>query len=397
MVISQSMQDLVKNSSAIRKMFEEGIEMAKVRGSENVFDFSLGNPSVPAPAKVDESIIEVLKSENSVRVHGYMPNAGFPEVRQAIADDLNERFGTKYTAANIVMTVGAAGGINCVLRSLINPGDEVVAFAPFFGEYRSYARNFGGELVVVPADTEHFQLKMDDFLPLVSEKTRCVILNSPNNPSGSVYSAETLDRFQEILTEAEKKAGHPIFVIADEPYRELVYDGVEVPYMPDHIRNTIVGTSFSKALSLPGERIGYLTIPDAIDGFGEIVPAVVCANRTLGYVNAPSLMQLAVAKCLKEKTDIAAYDANRRLIYGALTEDGFSCVKPEGAFYLFIKSPVENEAEFVEKAKEFGIIMVGASSWGCPGYVRLAYCVSHDMIERSLPAFRKLADFYFAK
>jgi len=397
MVISESMQDLVKNSSAIRKMFEEGIEMAKVRGAENVFDFSLGNPSVPAPAKVDEAIRKILDSEDSLRVHGYMPNAGFPDVRTKIAGYLNKRFGQNFTQENIVMTVGAAGGINCVLRALINPGDEIIAFAPFFGEYRSYAKNFGGNLVVVPPDTEHFQLKMEEFLPLVNEKTRCVILNSPNNPSGSVYSAETLDRFQEVLKEADRKAGHPVFVISDEPYRELVYDGVEVPYMPDHIRNTIVGTSFSKTLSLPGERIGYLTIPSAVEGFEELVPAIVCANRTLGYVNAPSLFQLAAAECLEEKTNIAAYDANRRLIYESLISYGFECVKPEGAFYLFMKSPVENEAEFVEKAKEFGIIMVAASSWGCPGYVRIAYCVKYDMIERSLPAFRRLAEFYFGK
>ena len=395
MVISESMRDLVKNSSAIRKMFEEGIEMAKKIGAENVFDFSLGNPSVPAPEKVNDTIKEILDSEDSLHVHGYMPNAGFDEARNDIALYLNKRFSQNYTKDNIVMTVGAAGGINCVLRALINPKDEVIAFAPFFGEYRSYAKNFGGNLVVVPADTENFQLRLDAFLPLVNEKTRVVILNSPNNPSGSIYSAETLDEFQKLLAEADKKAGHPIFVISDEPYRELAYDGVEVPYMPDHIKNTIVGSSFSKTLSLPGERIGYLTIPNTIDGYDEIQPAVICANRTLGYVNAPSLFQLVVAKCLDEKTNVAAYDANRKMIYEALTKDGFSCVKPQGAFYLFVKSPVENEAEFVEKAKEFGIIMVGASSWGCPGYIRLAYCVKHDMLKRSLPAFEKLAKVYF--
>jgi aspartate aminotransferase len=397
MVISENMQDLVKNSSAIRKLFEEGLQMAEKIGKENVYDFSLGNPSVPAPQKVNDSIREILDSEDTRKVHGYMKNAGFDEVREAVAKHVNKEFGQNLKADDIIMVAGAAGGLNCILRCLLNPGDEVIVFAPFFGEYRSYVVNFGGKTVVVPPDTENFQLNLDAFPALVNEKTRAVILNSPNNPSGAVYRAETLDAFAKLLAEAEKKAGHPIYVISDEPYRELVYDGLTVPYMPDHIRNTIVCTSFSKSLSLPGERIGYLTVSPQIDSADELKGALICANRCLGYINAPSLFQLVVARCLDEKTNVAAYDANRKLIYESLTSYGFTCVKPQGAFYLFMKSPVEDENEFVNEGKKLGIIMVGAKSWGCPGYVRLAYCVDHDMIVRSLPAFQKLAAHYFSK
>ncbi len=395
MVISKSMEDLVRNSSVIRQLFEEGIKMAQERGAENVFDFSLGNPSVPAPAKVRDSVLEILENEDSLYVHGYMKNAGYDEVRNNVASYLNEEFGKQYTADNILMTCGAAGGLNCILRALLNNDDEVVCFAPFFGEYRSYIANYGGKTVTVPANTETFQLNLSDLPALLNERTKAVILNSPNNPTGVVYSAETLSKLQGILAEAEARIGHPIYVICDEPYRELVYDGVEVPFMPDYIKNTIVGTSFSKTLSLPGERIGYLLIPDQIDSFEEITSALICANRVLGYVNAPSLFQLVASRCLRERCDIEAYDRNRKLLYETLTKLGFTCVKPQGAFYLFVKSPVEDEKEFVNEGKKLGIIMVGAGSWGCPGYVRIAYCVKHDMIERSIPAFEKLAAKYF--
>ena len=397
MVISKSMETLVAGSSTIRKMFEEGLEMAERIGKENVYDFSLGNPSIPAPKKVKEAILDVVNNDDSLFVHGYMKNAGYDEVRAAIADSINERFDMNMNKENIVMTVGAAGGLNCVMRALLNPGDEVVCFAPFFSEYRSYANNFGGSVVMVPADTEHFQLKLDVVDSYINEKTKAMILNSPNNPSGSIYSAETLTKLQEILEKAEKRIGHPIYVISDEPYRELAYDGNEVPYMPKYIKNCIVGYSFSKSLSLPGERIGYLAIPEQIDYYAEMQSAIIVANRCLGFVNAPSLMQLVVKECLNEKADVAAYDRNRKTLYGALTEYGFDCVYPQGAFYLFMKSPVPDEKEFVNEGKKLGILMVPASSFGCPGYVRMAYCVSHDMIEKSLPAFKKLSEIYFGK
>ena len=394
MVISDNMQFMVKNSSAIRKLFEEGLEMAERIGKENVFDFSLGNPSVPAPAKVREAIISALENEDSLYVHGYMKNAGYDAVRAKVADYLNRHFDAGMNKDNIVMSVGAAGAICCVLRTILNPGDEVICFAPFFGEYKSYTSNFGGKVVSVPANTDDFQLNLKDFPALVTEKTKIVILNSPNNPTGVIYSAETLKAFNELLVEAEKKIGHPIFVICDEPYRALAYDGEEVPYMPSIIKNTILCESFSKTLSLPGERIGYIALPSQIDGFEEILGAIICAVRCLGYVNAPSLAQLTIAECLEEKCDVEAYDRNRRLLYETLTSYGFECVKPQGAFYLFMKAPDGDDLSFVEKGKEFGIIMVAMKGWGCPGYVRLAYCTSYDTIERSLPAFKKLAAVY---
>ena len=391
MVISENMADLVKNSSAIRALFEEGKAMAKVVGAQNVYDFSLGNPSVPAPEKIKEAVFEVLDSEDSLFVHGYMSNAGYEQVRQAVADDLNEKYGASYEMEDILMTVGAAGGLNCVLRTLLNEGDEVVCFAPFFGEYRSYTSNFKGRLVAVPADTSSFQLNLSALPKLLNERTKAVIINNPNNPSGVIYSSETLATLQKILGEAEARIGHPIYVISDEPYRELAYDGYSVPFMPAIIKNCIICYSFSKSLSLPGERIGYLALSKNIDAYDELAPALVVANRCLGFVNAPSLMQLAVAKCLKEKTDVAAYDRNRCLLYDALTKLGFECVKPQGAFYLFVKSPVPDESVFVEKAKKHHLLLVGATGFGCPGYVRIAYCVSYEMIHRSLPAFEALA------
>lgn len=391
MVISENMADLVKNSSAIRALFEEGKAMAKVVGAENVYDFSLGNPSIPAPLSIKAAILDILDNEDSRYVHGYMSNAGYEPVRQAVADDLNEKYGAAYDMDDIVMTVGAAGGLNCVLRALLNENDEVICFAPFFGEYRSYTSNFKGKLVVVPADTKDFQLNLEALPTLITERTKVLIINNPNNPSGVIYSAETLKRLQSVLEEAERKIGHPIYVVSDEPYRELVYDGNTVPFMPGIIKNCVICYSFSKSLSLPGERIGYLALSKNMDAYDELQPALVVANRCLGFVNAPSLMQLAVSKCLKEKTDVAAYDKNRKLLYNRLTALGFECVKPQGAFYLFVKSPLENEAEFVSAAKKYHLLLVGASSFGCPGYVRIAYCVAYDMIEKSLPAFEALA------
>lgn len=397
MVISENMASLVAGSSAIRQLFEEGKAMAKKVGEENVYDFSLGNPSVPAPEKIKEAVEEILNTQDSNFVHGYMSNAGYESVRQAVADDLNEKYGASYDMDDIMMTVGAAGGLNCVLRTLLNPDDEVICFAPFFGEYRSYTLNYRGKLVVVPADTKSFQLNLNAFRELISEKTKAVIINNPNNPTGVIYSEETLAALQEILKEAEARIGHPIYVISDEPYRELVYDGAVVPFMPGIIKNCMICYSFSKSLSLPGERIGYLALSKNMDAYDELQPALIVANRCLGYVNAPSLFQLAVAKCLKEKTDVEAYDKNRKLLYESLTELGFECIKPQGAFYLFVKSPVADEAEFVACAKKYHLLLVAASGFGCPGYVRIAYCVSYDMIVRSLPAFRALAKEYSGK
>lgn len=390
-MIANKMVDFVKNSSAIRAMFEEGKIMAGKYGAENVFDFSLGNPITPAPREVKEAIGQIISEEDSVMVHGYMNNSGYEDVRAAIADSLNKRFGTAFKEGNILMTVGAAGGLNVILKTLINPGDEVIAFAPFFGEYRSYAANFDSDLVVVSPDTATFQPNLEEFEQKITKKTKAVIVNSPNNPTGVVYSEATIIKMADIMKKKGEELGIDIYLISDEPYRELVYDGVEVPYLTKYYDNTIVGYSYSKSLSLPGERIGYLVIPDAAADSSDIIAAANVANRILGYVNAPSLMQRVVAKCLDAKVDVPFYNKNREALYHGLKNLGFECIKPEGAFYLFVKSPIADEKEFCAAAKKHNILIVPGSSFACPGYVRIAYCVSHQTIVRSLPGFEKLA------
>lgn len=395
-MISKKMENMVANSSAIRAMFEEGNRLAKIYGAENVFDFSLGNPNVPAPEAVKRAIKEILDDEDPVLVHGYTnSNAGYEDVRKAVADSLNERFGTSFAANNITMTVGAAGGLNVILKTLLNPGDEVIVFAPYFGEYRSYTSNYDGVLVEISPDTETFQLKLDEFEQKITEKTKAVIINNPNNPTGVVYSEETIQKLASIMEAKQEELGTDIYLISDEPYRELVYDGAFVPYLTKYYRNTIVGYSFSKSLSLPGERIGYLVIPDEVKDSELVINAANVATRILGFVNAPTLQQKMVAKCLNEKTDISYYDRNRETLYNGLKDCGFECIKPEGAFYLFVKSPVADEKAFCAKAKEFNLLIVPGSSFACPGYVRLAYCVSYETIVNSLPKFKELAKEYF--
>jgi len=395
-MIAEKMQNMVKNSSAIRAMFEEGNRLAKIYGPENVFDFSLGNPNVPAPQAVKDAIIEILNEEDPVALHGYTnSNAGYEDVREAVAASLNERFDTSFAGKNIVMTVGAAGGLNVALKILLNPGDEVITFAPYFGEYRSYTANFDGVLVAISPNTEDFQPKLDEFEEKITAKTKAVIVNTPNNPTGVVYSEETIKKMAAIMEAKQKEFGTDIYLISDEPYRELAYDGVEVPYLTKYYANTIVGYSFSKSLSLPGERIGYLVIPDEASDSADLVSAASVATRILGFVNAPTLQQKMVVKCLNEQTDISYYDRNRETLYNGLKECGFTCIKPEGAFYLFVKSPIENEKEFCEAAKKYNILIVPGSSFGCPGYVRMAYCVAYETIVNALPKFKELAKEYF--
>lgn len=394
-MISKKMENMVANSSAIRAMFEEGNRLAKIYGSENVFDFSLGNPNVPAPDAVKYAIKELLDEEDPVVLHGYTnSNAGYEDVRIAIADSLNERFGTHFCSKNITMTVGAAGGLNVILKSLINPGDEVIAFAPYFGEYRSYTDNYDGVLVEVSPNTTDFQPKLDEFEQKISPKTKAIIVNTPNNPTGVVYSEETIQKMATILEKKQKEYGTDIYLISDEPYRELAYDGVEVPYLTKYYANTIVGYSYSKSLSLPGERIGYLVIPDEASDSEKLIGAVNVATRILGFVNAPTLQQKVVKACLNEKTDISYYDRNRETLYNGLKNLGFDCIKPEGAFYLFVKSPIADEKEFCNEAKKYNILIVPGSSFACPGYVRMAYCVSYETIVNSLPKFAELAKQY---
>lgn len=395
-MISNKMVNFVKNSSAIRAMFEEGNRLAKLYGSENVYDFSLGNPNVPAPEAVKTAIREMLDEEDPLVLHGYTnSNAGYEEVRQVIADSLNERFGTAFKRHNLIMTVGAAGGLNVIFKTLLNPGDEVITFAPYFGEYRSYTANYDGVLVEISPNTEDFQPKLDEFEQKITAKTKAVIVNTPNNPTGVIYSEETIKKMAAIMEAKQKEFGTDIYLISDEPYRELAYDGVEVPYLTKYYANTIVGYSYSKSLSLPGERIGYLVIPDEAADSEDVISAATVANRILGFVNAPTLQQKVIAKCINEKTDISYYDRNRETLYNGLKDLGFECIKPQGAFYLFVKSPVENEKEFVEAAKKYNILIVPGSSFGCPGYVRLAYCVAYETIVNSLPRFKELAAEYF--
>lgn len=396
-MISEKMKPYVKNNSAIRMMFEEGNRLRAKYGADKVFDFSLGNPSVPAPDSVREAIIELVNTTDPTVLHGYMSNAGFEDVRQTIAESLNRRFDTKFSAKNLIMTVGAASGLNVILKTILNPGEEVIVFAPYFLEYGAYARNYDGVLVEISPDTTTFQPNLAEFEQKITPKTRAVIVNTPHNPTGVVYSEETIKKLSAILEAKQKEFGSVIYLISDEPYRELAYDGVEVPYLTKYYNNTVVGYSYSKSLSLPGERIGYLVIPDEADGSEELISAATIANRTLGCVNAPSLIQKVVAKCVDAKTDLAAYDKNRQALYNGLKECGFECIKPQGAFYLFVKSPVEDEKAFCEAGKKYNILMVPGSSFACPGYVRLAYCVSYETIVNSLPEFKKLAAEYGLK
>ena len=389
-MIANKMVGFVENNSAIRMRFEEGKKLAKQYGAENVYDFSLGNPNVPAPKAVDDAIKDILDNEETTFVHGYMSNAGYDDVRETIAASLNKRFDMDLSASNLVMTVGAAGGLNVIFRALLDPGDEVIAFAPYFLEYRAYVNNYDGVLVEVNPSIPTFMPNLKEFEEKISPKTKCVLINNPNNPTGVVYSEKIIKDMVAVIEKKSKEYGTDIYLLSDEPYRELAFDGVEVPYLPKYYDNTIVGYSFSKSLSLPGERIGYLTVPNTMKDFDTIMSALSIANRILGYVNAPSLMQRAVARAIDSKTDIAYYDRNRQLLMEILRDQGFEFVEPKGAFYIFLKSPVEDEKQFCNMAKEENIIIVPGSSFACPGYVRLAYCVSYETIERSRKAWEAL-------
>ena len=378
-------------------MFEEGKIMAAKYGAENVYDFSLGNPNVPAPAEVKKAVFEELEKEDPVVLHGYMNNSGYEDVRAAIADSINRKFQTSFGEKNIIMTVGAAGGLNVILKTLLNPGDEVIVIAPYFGEYNSYVSNYDGKIVVVSPNTETFQPNLEELEQKITARTKAVIINSPNNPTGVVYSEDTIKKMADILRSREKELGTDIYLISDEPYRELVYDGIEVPYLTKYYENAIIGYSYSKSLSLPGERIGYLVIPDEVSDAEDVIAAANVATRILGYVNAPSLMQKVVAKCLDAKVDVPFYNRNREALYNGLRELGFECIKPEGAFYLFVKSPVEDEKVFCAAAKKYHILIVPGSSFACPGYVRIAYCVSYETIMNSMPGFKALAEEFQVK
>lgn len=392
-MVSEKMKPYLANNSAIRAMFEEGKRLEAVYGKENVYDFSLGNPNVPVEA-VNEGILSLVRNMEFNELHGYMNNAGFEDVREAIAGSLNETFGTDFSAGNVIMTVGAASGLNIVFKAILNPGDEVIVFAPYFVEYGGYVRNYDGKIVEISPDTDTFLPRLSEFEKKITAKTKAVIINNPNNPTGVVYSEAMIRALAEVMKKKEEEFKTSILLISDEPYRELAYDGVRVPFVTNFYHNAVICYSYSKSLSLPGERIGYVIIPDSVDQAKDVITAAVIANRVLGSVNAPSLMQKVIKYCIEHKitVDLAAYERNRNLLYGELTRYGFSCVKPEGAFYLFVKSPMEDEREFCELAKKHRVLFVPGRSFACPGYVRIAYCVSYEQIERSLPAFKAIAE-----
>ena len=393
-MISEKMSKLLERSAAMSSMYTESARLKEKYGAENVYDFGMGNPNLPAPDSIRETSIRVLQETDPWYLHHYMPNNGFPEAREKIAASLNRRFGEHFDANNIMMCTGAAGGLNCLLKVLMDPGQEILTFAPYFGEYDRYADNVGCTLTTVPPNIPTFQPDPAALEKCVTEKTRAVLIDNPNNPTGVVYNEETIRAIAAVLAKKEQEYGHAIYLISDEPYRELVYDGNKEDFLTKYYKNTIVGYSFSKSLSLPGERIGYVVVPNEASDAEELIRGIEISNRTLGFVNAPSLIQKAVARCLDEKTDVSFYDENRTMLYDGLTELGFTCIKPEGAFYLFVKSPVADEKEFCNTAKKYNILIVPGSSFACPGYVRLAYCVSYETIVNALPKFEELMKNY---
>lgn len=395
-MVNQEYYTLGTAPSVIRQLFAYGLEQAKVVGPENVYDYSLGNPSIPAPKKVNESIKKIVDETDSIKLHGYSMAPGFEEARAAVAKDLAARFGLDVKASELFFTCGAAPALISIIKALIVDSDtEIMAIAPFFPEYRPFVNANGGKLVVVPADTKAFQIHLDEVEKRITKHTQAIIVNSPNNPSGVVYTEETLKGLASLLERKSAEYGHPIYIIADEPYRELVYGGVKVPFIPCLYKNTIVCYSYSKSLSLPGERIGYVYVPGFADDSHDVYAAIAGAARIMGHVCPPTLMQKVIEYCAEERPDLVAYDENRNLLYNSLTEMGYECAKPDGAFYLFVKAPNGDANAFSEKAKlGHNLLVVPADGFGCPGFFRLSYCVSNDMIRRSLPAFKAVIESY---
>ncbi|MBR6349553.1 MAG: pyridoxal phosphate-dependent aminotransferase [Lachnospiraceae bacterium] len=394
-VISKETQRLLATGSTLRDMFEEGKRLAKQYGRENIYDFSLGNPNTPVPEELNDAIRQVLDEYDSLTLHGYMSNPGFEDTRQAIADNLNERFGTNFAGKNICMTVGAANALVIAFKILLDPGDEVAVFAPFFLEYRNYISNFGGVTTVVPPNPPTFMPDMDALRNTITEKTKAIVINNPNNPTGVVYDEQTIRNIAAVLEECQEKYGHPIFLVSDEPYRELIYDGLEYPFLTKYYANTMICYSFSKCLSIPGERIGYLLVPDEAAESQDILASTANAIRAVGCVNAPSLQQKAIMKVLNARSDTHIYDRNRQLLVSILHEAGFEVANPQGAFYVFVKTPIPDDKEFVAYAKDnYRIIISSGAAFDCPGYIRMAYCVEYAMIEKAKDSIIKLGKDY---
>lgn len=393
-MFNEKMLGLGQKRSVIREIFEYGNKRRAEIGNENVYDFSLGNPSIPAPEAVGETMRSLIENTNATELHGYTSAQGDFVVRQAIANNINERFSADATPDLLYMTCGAAASLTISLNAILNQGEEVIVLAPFFPEYTVFIEKAGGKCVVVKCREENFQIDFAALDKAINEKTKAIIINSPNNPSGVVLSRETIEKMAELLNQKQKELGTDIFVLADEPYRELVYGDVEVPYIPNFYDNTVVCYSYSKSLSLPGERIGYIFVSPKAENCKDLYAAVCGAGRALGYVCAPSLLQKTVALCQGVTGDIEAYNKNRELLYNSLTEYGYTAAKPDGAFYLFVKSPEDDASAFCEKAKQEEILIVPGDDFGFKGYVRISYCVAYDTIKNSLPGFKRLIEQY---
>lgn len=389
---NQEYYELGAAPSSIRALFAYGQEKAKELGPENVFDYSLGNPSIPAPEAVNANIRAILEDTESIKVHGYTVAQGTEKLRSAVAADLAERTGLNIKGSELFFTCGTSGAIVATVKALCaGEKPEIMLIAPFFPEYITFTKYNGAKPVIVPADTEKFQINLRLVEEMISPDTQAIIINSPNNPTGVVYTEETLRSLADILTRKSAEYGHPIYIISDEPYRELVYGGVKVPFIPKIYKNTIVCYAYSKSYSLPGERLGYVYVPEFAEDSSEIFNAVAGASRVIGHVCPPSLMQMVIERCPSEKPDLKAYDENRTLLYSALTEMGYECAKPDGAFYLFVKVPGGDAKAYSKKAKlEHNLLVVPGDAFRCPGYMRLSYCVSNEMIKRSLPAFKAM-------
>lgn len=388
-MVSKGMEEMIKNSSVIREMFDEGKRLSKIYGEDNVFDFSIGNPNVSPPQEIKDIIYRIINEENPLEIHGYMNNSGYPDVREKIAAHLNERDNLNLALDNIIMTCGAAGGLNIIMKTILNPDDEVIIFAPYFGEYINYVKNYGGRVKIVSCSKETFEPNLNEFRSNINKKTKAVIINSPNNPSGIIYSDSLIQEMVNILEAAENEYGNDICLIADEPYREIIYDDIKLPCIHNYYKNSFVVYSYSKSLSLPGERIGYISINEDMNNLDKIKSSLNIANRILGFVNAPSLFQKVIGESLNLEVDVDSYKENRDIIYNHLVKLGFNCEKPNGAFYIFPKCTIDDDVKFCNELKKFNILAVPGSVFGCSGFFRLSYCISKEKIEKSLNAFDK--------
>jgi aspartate aminotransferase len=396
-MISKKMRDSLAGSSVIREMFDEGNRLAKIYGAENVYDYSIGNPNVKPPERVKEAIKEILDEEDANFVHGYMSNSGYEDVREALAQDINKKYGLNLTFKNVAMTVGAGGGLSIVFKTILDPDDEVITFSPYFGPYRAYVSDSNARLVIAQTHVGTFEPDLEALEAVITPKTKAIIINNPNNPTGVVYGEEVVKGIAELMARKSEEYGHTIYIVSDDPYREIVYDDIEVPYMLNYYTNTFIVYSYSKSLSLPGERIGYVAFLPEMEEAEEVEMCLSNATRNLGFTNAPSLFQRVIMKCLDETVEVDIYRRNRDLLYNHLMDLGFECIKPEGAFYLFSKALEIDDKAFVAAAKKYNLLIVPGTTFGCPEYFRASYCISYEKIENSLEAWTKLANEYKSK